>query len=461
MPAERRRLHPAAIGVYGLSALGEAALPLVALFAVAVLGRGLDEQALVRGAMAAFLAGAFAVIAGVWRWHTTSYGVTGDAIHHRYGILSIKETDVPLARIQSLDLEQGPLQRLFGVHAVHVQTGGGGKGGEIVLQAVGAAEVRALQELVGRPPGPEAVATGPERRLGRPMLLVAALTAGQLGVILPVLAGLAQFADDVFGPESMRIELHGLRELALALAALLVAAWALSVLGAIVAFAGFTVSRDGDRLRIRRGLLQRRQATVAVERVRAAEVVEGVLRRPFGLAALRIEVIGHAKEAAAAQTLFPLLRRGEVRPFLERTLPELAGALGHLERPPRRALRRYTLPPAAAGLAAGALVWALAPVGPWPLLAALPGAGYGALRFRAAGWRLAGEHLAMRRLALARTTVLARAADRESHAVVQNVLQRRGDLADVEVAFGKSTTASVRHIEAATARRLFQRLSAA
>ena len=52
-------------------------------------------------------------------------------------------------------------------------------------------------------------------------------------------------------------------------AALLVAAWLLSALGAVVAFAGFTITRDGDRLRIRRGLVQRREATVPVGRVRA------------------------------------------------------------------------------------------------------------------------------------------------------------------------------------------------
>ena len=33
--------------------------------------------------------------------------------------------------------------------------------------------------------------------------------------------------------------------------------------------------------------------------------------------------------------------------------------------------------------------------------------------------------------------------------VAQNLFQRRADLADLEVAFGKSTTARIRHIEAA------------
>jgi putative membrane protein len=203
----------------------------------------------------------------------------------------------------------------------------------------------------------------------------------------------------------------------------------------------------------------RREATVPVARIRAVEVVEGVLRRPLRLAALRIEVIGHAEEPAAAQTLFPLLRRAEVREFLDQLVPELADDLDGLAPLPRRALRRYVLGPAALGLAVGAAAWAFAPVGPWALALALPAGGYGVLRFRAAGWRLAGGRLAIRSLRIARSTVLAPALNRESHAIAQTVLQRRAGLADLEVEFGKQTGAAVRSLEAATAADLFARLA--
>jgi putative membrane protein len=463
---EPRRLHRAGIAVYALAALREAAFPLLALFAVAVLGGGLDAEALARGAAFAVIGLVGSTIMGYWRWSTTTWRVSADGIHHRRGLVSIKETDVPLGRIQALDLEQGPVQRLFGVQALHVQTGGGGARGEIVLEAVGEDDVRALRAFVAAS-HPETAATEPrpvtETRLTRGRLLVAALTAGQIGVLLPVLAGAAQLAESVAGDDasSIRVEIDGVGQLVLIGAALLGAAWLLSVLGAVVAFGGFTAARDGDRLRIRRGLVQRREATIPVPRVRAVKVVEGLLRRPFGLATLRIEVIGHAKEPAAAQTLFPILRLAEVRPFLDRLLPELADELGDLARPPRRALRRYVLPPAAIGLAAGAAAWAFTPAGPWALLAAVPPGAYGALRFRAAGWRLAGGRLAVRSLMLARTTVLAPAVHRESHAIAQNVLQRRAELADVAVAFGKSTNARVRHLDAGTATKLWERLSAA
>ena len=462
-PEPRRRLHRAAIAVYALNALREAAVPLLVVFVVSGLGGGFDERALERGALYAAAGTAFATLAGYVRWRTTRWWVTPEGIHHRSGLLRKKETDVPLSRVQALDLEQGPIQRLFGVQAVHVQTGGGGAKGEIVLEAVGDGVVRELRELIGTQAPAADAGQAVERRLGTSALLLAALTAGQLGVILPVLAAAGQLAQNVFGEDSgreaVRLAPDTASEWVLAAAVLLAAAWLLSVAGAVVAFAGFAVSRDRDRLRIRRGLVARREATVPVARVRAVEVVEGVLRRPLGLAALRIEVIGHAKEPAAAQTLFPLLRRAEVREFLDRLLPEMADDLDGLTPPPPRALRRYVLPPAAFGLAVGAAAWAFAPAGPWALALALPSAGYGLLRFRAAGWRLESGRLAVRSLRLARSTVLAPGVNRESHTIAQSLLQRRVRLADLEVVFGKQTGASIRHLEATTAADLFDRLA--
>ncbi len=369
MSPEPRRLHRAGIAVYAVGALREAAVPLIALIVVSGLGGGLDERALLRG-LGFMVVGIVAATAlGYWRWRTTTWWVTPEAMHHKSGLIGIKETDVPLRRIQSIDLEQGPVQRAFGVYSVHVQTGGGGAKGEIALEAVGDDDVRELRALLAdRRPAPLEQAGWPERRLTRRRLLVAALTAGQLGVILPALAGFFQLLQSTFDEDdAVRLLPHTLSAALLAAAGLLVAAWLLSMLGSVVAFAGFTATREGDRLHIRRGLLARREATVPVERVRAVEVVEGVLRMPFGLAALRMEVIGHAKEAAAAQTLFPLLRRDEVRPFLDELLPELADDLDGLEPPPARAARRYALPPAALGSVVAVAAWAFTPAGPWAL----------------------------------------------------------------------------------------------
>jgi putative membrane protein len=458
------RLHPAAIAVYAVDALRQGAFPLLVILGVSVLGGDFDSRAALRAAMFALIGTAVAALAGGFRWGTTRYSFEGETVRLRTGVLSVKEVEIPFARVQAVDVEQGPIQRLFGVYKVEVQTGGGGSGGEIELGAVTEREIEHLNRLLRRG-APDAVLAeerppAPERRLSGRQLAVAAVTSGQLGVLVPVAAGVAQmsqqlFEDPVEGERTLIGALpDGTLGWLLLAAGIVVLAWLLAALGTVVGFGGFAVRRDGDELRIRRGLLQRRQATLRVVRVRAVRVVESPPRQALGLAALRVEVIGHAKEHAAAQTLFPLLRRDEVEPFLRELLPEVADTLDGLAAPPPRALRRYALPPftvtvvigGAAALALGSL---------WPLVVAPLGAVYGALAYRAAGWRLEKGRLAVRSRRLARSTVLAPAAGRESHDLAQTALQRRARLADVAVAFGKGTIAQIRHLDADVARGLW------
>ena len=95
---------------------------------------------------------------------------------------------MPLARVEALDVQQGPLQRLFGVQSVLVQTGGGGKGGEITLPALSARRrcASCASASACRAAALDPQASGCGSALGA--LLVTALTAGQLGVVVPVLA---------------------------------------------------------------------------------------------------------------------------------------------------------------------------------------------------------------------------------------------------------------------------------
>jgi putative membrane protein len=395
---------------------------------------------------------------GAIKYQTTSYYIGPEAIHHVTGALSKKVTDVRLDRIQAVDVHQGPLQRAFGVFSVDIQTGAGKKGGEISLPAlapVAVEELRAARPQTAAQASSEAAEpSGPSRRVDRRGLLVAAVTAGQLGIILPVLAGAGQIVQQLFeeqrGEDAVRALPHSVMAIVLIVAGLVVLAWLLSTVGAIVTFGGFTVTRDDGRLRIRRGFISRVEATVPVSRVRAVRVVEGIFRRPFGLASLTIEVTGYADEASAARTLFPIVRVRDVEAFLATFLPELADDPRGLSSPPPRAARRYLLLPTLLGLAVS--IGALFLVGPFAPLALAVGIVYGRARWNAAAWRLQDGRLAIRSMRLARTTVLAPARFRESHTLTQNLLQRRADLADLEVAFGKQTTARIRHLEASDAR---------
>ena len=185
-------------------------------------------------------------------------------------------------------------------------------------------------------------------------------------------------------------------------------------------------------------------------RVHAVRVVEGVLRRPFGLAALRVEVAGYAEEAGRRAHAVPAAAaRARSSRSWPSCCPSWPTTRAGSRRRRARAARRYVLPPALAGAGRRRRGRVARRSAPWPLLLApLLGAdGWLATAPRAGGCgRAAGDALAA-----ARPVDPARARRApQPHTIAQNPLQRRAGLADLAVAVGKGGHARVRHLEAAT-----------
>jgi putative membrane protein len=329
------------------------------------------------------------------------------------------------------------------------------------LSALSLGAAQELREALGHPESgalgaaPEAV--GDTLRLGARGLVVAAVTAPQFGILVPLVAGIQAVLPDEGA--SRLPEPTSVREVVVIVVLVLVAAFVLSVLGAVVAFGGFELERDGDRLRVRRGILQRRTASVPLSRVDGVRIVEGLLRERLGLASLRLETAGLRGEDAAARTLFPLVRRRDVPALLARFVPDLAGAVESLTPPPPRALRRYATAPALLGAALGVAL-TVVEARLWPVVPAglLLGAALGVARYRAAGVQLEHGRVVLRRRGLARTTVLARRHRLQAQHLSVSPLQRRGDVATLGIVLGSGTAVAVRHLDAALGREAFEAL---
>jgi uncharacterized protein len=126
-PAER--LDPRAKTLWRLTgALG--ALPLLAggAFASWVLVRVADVPNLLgilpfRAAIVLFAA-LSSVVPGL-RWRRWRYEIRDDEVDLQRGVLWISRTLVPLARVQHVDTQSGPLQRRFGLATVVFYTAAG------------------------------------------------------------------------------------------------------------------------------------------------------------------------------------------------------------------------------------------------------------------------------------------------------------------------------------------------
>lgn len=450
--SEPHRLHPAAIALMGFQIARQLAIPALFPIAIRLLNDGLGaislRTAIVTAVILLGLLG-LASAYGVLAWRRFIYRVERGELRIEHGIVNRQRRFIPIERIQAIDTSQGLMQRALGVVSVRIETaGGGGKTPEVSLPGVSREDSERLREALaaGRA---GAVSSAPESveavappatvwKLGAADLLLAGSTGGRAGVALSIIVAAISLADNIVpydrlgGLAARATGVVVVLEVAVTLAAL---TWLLGVAGTILAHAGFTITQQSDHLLIERGLLERRRATIPIERIQAVRIIEGVLRQPFGLVELRVESAGFGQKAGESTVLCPLLRRRDVVPFLRRMTPAMA-VEGEFQPLPRRARRRYLFqwPLLVQPLIAIVpLSYFFYPLGLLSLLLLPVVVLLGYWQYRDAGWTVVNDILLLRWRSLSRTTAIVPRRRVQLGQTHRNPFQRRAALATLVV----------------------------
>lgn len=376
----------------------------------------------------------------VAQWHVKKYSVLGGVLLLHSGVINKSVRFMPLTRITALEASQSLNQHVFGVWKLNIYSPGDRNRAALSLPCLSGRRLDQLRAAVGSVgqatmsvapksgPGPSpirrylawrrtTVASVPAdgRRVIATLttvdMLVAAVTDYRVALIfLAALVVWFRFSEFVPVPAADLIQKIVAPQGVIAVViTLLVAAVAAGVVLGALRLHRFTLVRDGEVLRIRRGLWGTQSATIPVDRVQAVRIVEGLPRVLLGYCSLQVEVAGIGRTNVQQRMLFPLVRTDDAAALVRRAVPELPWPSGPLLVLPPRVHRRYlTLP---LGYAAGCTVlmlflpgwWQLAAVVPLPLACAL-----GIARAREARWRVDDRSVVFRwRRLLSRNTVVA------------------------------------------------------
>lgn len=359
----------------------------------------------------------------ILRWLMFRFRVAGEELIIDSGVLARRRRVIPLARIQNIDLRQSLLQRLAGVAEIRMETASGGTETEASLAVLALAEARDLQQELMRRRGEARAGTydpamaadedadptadsGASRRVLRLSvadLAIAGATSNEAGLIAAGLATGLQLLGDFGGfgllddwidaavsPGASIGLMAGLIAGLVLTIAFIVAGWFASVVASVVRYHGFTLTRLDDDIRREFGLLSRHHSTVPLERVQAVRIEETILRRPFGLVALKIETAGAGpaqSQRGNSEAFVPIARKHQVGQLLREVFPTARfenttmKAVAPLSR--RRTFTRLATPI----VLIAALTTYLLGSGWVALLALLvPAALYARANYRARGW---------------------------------------------------------------------------
>jgi len=115
------RVSPKARVLWRLQCALSGAVVVLALLVAAVFWREYDARWWVVLA-AAVLAAAYTVVVPQWRYLVHRWEITETAVYTQRGWWARERRIAPMSRVQTVDLAQGPLDRLFGLATLTVTT---------------------------------------------------------------------------------------------------------------------------------------------------------------------------------------------------------------------------------------------------------------------------------------------------------------------------------------------------
>lgn len=127
-------------------------IPVVILGAILAFGE-IDPPGTV---ILSLLIGLFLLIAfllAIWIpafYRSLEYSIDEDAVRCNSGVFWKRRVTVPYSKITNVDVMQGPVQRMYGVGSVHVQTAGAGgtQGGMAELAFLGVRNLEGVREAI-------------------------------------------------------------------------------------------------------------------------------------------------------------------------------------------------------------------------------------------------------------------------------------------------------------------------
>jgi putative membrane protein len=364
------KLHPLSIPYRAVSRGTSVGFTLI-FVGLSLSGSDLLPVELTEPRLAALALVGVAAVAG-WQYayyRRFEYELTDEGLEIASGVVSRRNREIPLGRVQNVDISRNLVQRALGIAALDLETAGGGQT-EASLRYVGYDEAKRLQReiqqrkrrLEAEPSAStdenaETVETGegepdhgvpPDHRFepDREELLFE-LELGELALLSVLSLNFRYLSILAFGPAAFPF-VPGFAEVAfvgglMLLALLAVGVWSISAAVTFARYYDFRLTRVGDELRYERGLLQRYDGSIPLSKVQTLTLRESALMRPFGYASLAVETAGYGPGQApfgGSEAAIPLATRDRVLRLANEVEtfdpPEFS-------RPPERARTRYAV----------------------------------------------------------------------------------------------------------------------
>ncbi|MCZ0701716.1 putative membrane protein [Natronobacillus azotifigens] len=321
-------------------------------------------------------------------WYRFTYQLDDDQIRIERGIFIRKKRTISKHRIQSINLSQNIIHRIFGLTSVQIETAGSDADVDAKLTAVTMSDGIELRKHL-KPSKQQAMLNVetedtenafasdqedtvtsqiaektdnqydydyvlennyPKYETPFKRLFLYGSTSGGFSAIMGIFF-LIIFEVENLIPEALYesttawLYAQAIWALIALFVVFLVIVWILGVFGMVIKYGDFTIVRYDEELYITRGLWEKKQLTIPLKRIQAVGIKQNLIRQPLGFASLYVESAGGEinKTEGTRTIILPLLHKREIQAFLEKMLPEYQLDWEQLIPAPKRAIPYYLI----------------------------------------------------------------------------------------------------------------------
>ncbi|MFD1416443.1 PH domain-containing protein [Oceanobacillus jeddahense] len=461
MMSNPKRLHPAAILFDIIQSLKQSILGILPI-AIVIISNGASFYLMIGIAVIIGLI----ILSSVLSWVRFTYQLEEDQLRIERGIIIRKKRTISKHRIQSIDLSQNVIHRIFGLTKVAIETAGNDSSTDAALSAVRMEDGRMLHdELKYKKHVSETEALEAEKEINteqtkpdesnlpkRTITLKALFITGSTSASFGILIGLfgAAFSQveslipDQFYNDITRWALSlGMQIMIIFAIIVVLFLWLLSILYTVVKDWNFTITRYEKELFITRGLLEKKQTTIPLKRIQAVGIKESPVHQLFGFARPYVEIASATTNNSQEvnTSIFPLLRKKEFASFLSEFLPEYHYSTENLIHPPKKALPYYLWRSMNIPLLAVIIVGIFFSTYIWiPIIIMFVIGILGFAAFKSAGYAIDDQQITVQARILSKDTAFIQHRRLQALKQKQHLLHRKQSLATLDMAILNKST---------------------
>lgn len=311
--------------------------------------------------------------------YRTRFWIEDGKFIYKDGVLTRREKEFDIERIQSIDFSEPIFHRLFKAVKLEIFTPGEG----IVIDTMKKTQAEELQTIIydeqeklareadGQdsieigdsspwPRGEDTVDDGEKiaepskktfevlHKLKRGELLLMSMTSGALGAFVAILFAILNIIGSQFIIERYFDYFGGLFQntiIAVSIAAIffIIAGYAFGVIILLIRYYDYTLSRKDEDLAIQYGLLEKKHKSVNINRVQNIIIKDSILRRLIGYYSLSVTITSETFESDGGNStveIMPFIKKDVLYDIVEEILPNY-NLIKPKSNVPLRGYRRY------------------------------------------------------------------------------------------------------------------------